>query len=52
LHLVSERRDPRRLAAVSATILLACVALLAFASRAQGAEALLWNNYSGEPDSV
>jgi DNA-binding beta-propeller fold protein YncE len=48
MRLVSERRDPRRLAWVSATIALALVALLAFSARAQAAETLYWNNYGDD----
>jgi hypothetical protein len=48
LNLVSERRDRRPLAAVSATIALAFVALLAFAVRAEAAETLYWNNYGND----
>ncbi|HEX2266297.1 MAG TPA: hypothetical protein VHH14_08440 [Solirubrobacterales bacterium] len=47
MNLVSERGDARRLAAVSATIVLAFLALLAFASRAE-AETLYWNNYGND----
>lgn len=49
MHLVSERRDPRRLAAVFATITLAFVALLLFAGRAGAVENVYWNNYDGGP---
>jgi DNA-binding beta-propeller fold protein YncE len=52
LSLVSERRDSRRLAVVFATITLAFVALLLFASRAQAVENIYWNNYSSDPDTL
>ncbi len=52
MQLVSERRDPRRIAWVSATIALALVALAAFAARAQAAETLYWNNYSATPSTI
>lgn len=52
MSLVSERRDSRRRAVISATIILAFVALLAFAGRAQAAELVYWNNYGAEPDSI
>jgi hypothetical protein len=52
MSLVSERRDLRLVAVVFATITLAFVALLAFATRAQAAETIYWNNYNGTPDNV
>jgi hypothetical protein len=52
LHFVSERRDPRRFAVVSATIILAFVTLLAFAARAQAAELVYWDNYGAAPQSI
>jgi len=52
VHLVSERRDHRHFAAVFVTLTLALLALLAFASRAQAAELIYWNNYSETPQSI
>ncbi|HSC20563.1 MAG TPA: hypothetical protein VLC07_02445 [Solirubrobacterales bacterium] len=52
MHFVSERRDHRLVAVGSALIALAFVAAFAFAARAQAAETLYWNNYSGNPDSI
>jgi DNA-binding beta-propeller fold protein YncE len=46
MHLVSERRDHRQIALASALIVLAFVAVLAFAARAQAAETIYWDNYS------
>lgn len=51
MHFVSERRD-HRLAVGLALIALACMAVLAFATRAQATETLYWNNYTGNPDSI
>ncbi len=51
MSLVSERRDPRRLAVVFALITLAFVALLAFATRAQAAETIYWDNYDFGTDA-
>jgi DNA-binding beta-propeller fold protein YncE len=45
MHFVSERRDHRLAAVASASIALAFVALFAFATRAQAAETLYWDNY-------
>jgi hypothetical protein len=45
MNLVSERRDQRLIAVGSVLITLAFVALLAFASRAQATETILWDNY-------
>lgn len=47
MHFVSARRDRRLLAVGSALIALACVAVLAFAARAQAAETIYWDNYGG-----
>ncbi|HEX5527378.1 MAG TPA: hypothetical protein VFX44_09335 [Solirubrobacterales bacterium] len=47
MHFVSARRDRRLLAAGSALIALACLAVLAFAARAQAAETIYWDNYGG-----
>jgi DNA-binding beta-propeller fold protein YncE len=52
MHFVSERRDHRLVAVASALIALAFVAVFAFAARAQAAETLYWNNYSGDPDTI
>jgi len=52
MNLVSERRDSRHFAAVSAATALAIVALLAFAARAQAAELVYWNNYGAAPQSI
>jgi len=53
MNLVSERRDRGRIAATgSASIVLALLAVLAFASRAQAAEVIFWDNYSAEPPTV
>jgi DNA-binding beta-propeller fold protein YncE len=52
MHFVSDRRDHRLVAVGSALIALAFVAVFAFAARAQAAETLYWNNYSGDPDSI
>lgn len=52
MSLVSERRDRRRLAVVSATIALVLFALLALATRAQSAELVYWNNYGLNPQSI
>jgi hypothetical protein len=52
LNLVSERRDPRRFAVVSATIALAFMALLLFAARGQAAETIYWDNYGDNPDTL
>jgi hypothetical protein len=52
MHLVSERRDHRLIAMGCALITLAFVAAFAFAARAQAAETLYWNNYSGNPDTI
>lgn len=41
----------RALVAVAVT-LTALAAALCFAARAQAAETILWNNYSGDPDSI
>lgn len=46
MHFVSERRDHRLIAVGSALIALAFVAVLAFASRAQAAETVYWDNYN------
>jgi hypothetical protein len=45
MHFVSERRDHRLIAVGSALITLAFVAVFAFATRAQAAETLYWDNY-------
>ncbi|MGN6217633.1 MAG: hypothetical protein ACTHN7_11885 [Solirubrobacterales bacterium] len=47
MQFVSARRDHRLLAVGSALIALACVALLAFAARAQASETVYWDNYGG-----
>jgi hypothetical protein len=54
MNFVSARRDHRRFAVGSALIALAFVAVLAFAARAQAAENIYWDNYSGptEGDTV
>lgn len=52
MNFVSVRRGHRPLAVGSALIALAFVALFAFASRAQAAETVYWDNYGGSPDSV
>lgn len=52
MDLVSERRDSRRLAVISATFALVFVGLLAFTARAQAVENIYWDNYSGDPDSI
>jgi DNA-binding beta-propeller fold protein YncE len=53
MSFVSACRDRRRLTAVvSASIVLAFVAALAFTARAQAAETLYWNNYGADPDNV
>jgi len=52
LLLLSERRGHRHIAAASASIALALIALLGFAHRAQGAELVYWNNYSAEPQTI
>ncbi len=50
--LATERRGHRHIAAASALIALALIALLAFAHRAQAAELIYWNNYSAEPQTI
>src|SRR5689334_12475222 len=52
MNLVSERRDQRLFAAVFASIALALIAMLAFASRAEAAETLYWDNYGDNPDTL
>lgn len=54
MNFVSARRDHRLFAMGSALIALAFVALFAFATRAQAAETIYWDNYGGpiEGDSV
>jgi hypothetical protein len=53
MSFVSACRDRRRLTAVvSASIVLAFVAALAFTARAQAAETIYWDNYEADPDSV
>ena len=50
MSLVTERRG--RLFAVSASIVLALLTMLALVSRAQATETVFWDNYSGDPDSI
>lgn len=52
MDLVSGSRDSRRLAVVSAAIAAVLISLLAFASRAQSAELIYWNNYGATPQSI
>ena len=52
MNLVSVRRGQRQFATVFASIALALIATLLIASRAEAAETLYWNNYSGDPDSI
>jgi len=52
MHLVSERRDHRLTAGGLASIVLALVAVFAFAARAQASELIYWNNYGAEPQSI
>lgn len=52
MNLVSERRGRRLVAMVFASLALALIATLLVASRAQAEEAIYWNNYSGDPDSI
>ncbi|HEX3042377.1 MAG TPA: hypothetical protein VHP56_09865 [Solirubrobacterales bacterium] len=52
MNFVSERRDSRRLAVVSAAIALVMISLLAFAARAQSTELVYWNNYGSTPQSI
>jgi hypothetical protein len=53
MNFVSARRDPRLIAAVvSASIVLAFVAVFAFAARAQATETIFWDNYTADPDNV
>jgi len=53
MSLVSERRAlTRRYLVVGAFFALAVVALCAFTTRAQAAEAIYWINYDAEPESV
>lgn len=50
--LFAERRGHRQIAAASASIVLALIAVLAIAGRAQAAETLYWNNYSATPSTL
>lgn len=52
MHFVSAGRDSRPFAVVSASIVLAIVAVLAFAVRAQASETIFWDNYTADPDNV
>src|SRR4051794_22807160 len=52
MHLVSERRDHRLVAVGSALIVLAFVAVFAFAARAQAAETIYWDNYKAAPETI
>jgi DNA-binding beta-propeller fold protein YncE len=53
LSFVTEHRVSRgRFAVVSAAFVLVLVALAATAVRAEAAEVLYWDNYSGAPDSI
>lgn len=50
--LATERRGYRHIAAASASIVLALIALLTFAHRGQAAEIVYWNNYGAEPQTI
>ncbi|MFL5873717.1 MAG: hypothetical protein ACJ75T_09640 [Solirubrobacterales bacterium] len=50
--LVHERRGHRRIAAASASIALALIALLLFAHRGQAAELIYWDNYGATPQTI
>jgi hypothetical protein len=53
MNLVSERRGTERLIVLaSATIALACIALLAVVGQARAAETVYWNNYSATPETI
>lgn len=53
MSLVSQHRvSARRHVVVGALCALALMALLAFATRAQAVEAIYWDNYNGDPDTV
>jgi len=52
LLLFTERRGHRQIAAASASIALALIAMFAIASRAQATETLYWDNYGDNPDTI
>ncbi len=52
MHFVSVRRESRLFAVASASIVLAVLAVLTFAVRAQAAETIYWDNYGANPDNA